>query len=91
MRTLLKVSAIPVPTLFLSTAAVAQTGESAAAVPGEVVHRGYALQDEWQRLRNAAASSPPALRRNQSRRVRSCRKPQGDATIRLFGGSLEYC
>jgi hypothetical protein len=43
MRTLLKVSAIPVPTLFLSTAAVAQTGESAAAVPGEVVHRGYAL------------------------------------------------
>jgi hypothetical protein len=61
MRTLLKVSAIPVPTLFLSTAAVAQTGESAAAVPGEVVHRGYALQDEWQRLRNAAASQSASI------------------------------
>jgi hypothetical protein len=61
MRTLLKVSAIPVPTLFLSTAAVAQTGESAAAVPGEVVHRSYALQDEWQRLRNAAASQSASI------------------------------
>jgi hypothetical protein len=58
MRALLKVSAILVPTLFLSTAAVAQTGEFAVAVPGEVVHRGYALQDEWQRLRNTAASLP---------------------------------
>jgi hypothetical protein len=36
MWTLRKVSAIPVPTLFLSTATVAQTGESAAAIPGEV-------------------------------------------------------
>ena len=59
MRALLKVSAILVPTLFMSTAAaVAQTGEFAATVPGEVVHRGYALQDEWQRLRNATASLP---------------------------------
>ena len=59
MRALLKVSAILVPTLFLSTAAaVAQTGEFAATVPGEVVHRGYALQDERQSLRNATASQP---------------------------------
>jgi hypothetical protein len=59
MRALLKVSAILFPTLFLSTAAaVAQTGEFAAAIPGEVIHRGYALQDEWQRLRNAPASQP---------------------------------
>ena len=59
MRALLKASAIFVPTLFLSTAAaVAQTGEFTAAIPGEVVHRGYALQDEWQKLRNATASQP---------------------------------
>ena len=59
MRALLKVSAILFPTLFLSTAAaVAQTGEFASAIPGEVIHRGYALQDEWQRLRNAPASQP---------------------------------
>jgi hypothetical protein len=45
MRALLKVSAVLVPTLFLSAAAVAQTGEFAAAVRGEVVHRGYMLQD----------------------------------------------
>ena len=59
MRALLKVAAILVPTLFLSTAAaVAQTGEFTAVIPGEVIPRGYALQDEWQRLRNAAASPP---------------------------------
>jgi hypothetical protein len=75
MRALLKVSVILVPTLFMSTAAaVAQTGEFAATVPGEVVHRGYALQDEWQRLRNATASQPASTRqkskppRTESRR-----------------------
>jgi hypothetical protein len=57
MRALLKVSAIFFPTLFLSTAAaIAQTGEFAAAIPGEVIHRDHALLDEWQRLRNAPAS-----------------------------------
>jgi hypothetical protein len=70
MRALLKVSAILVPTLFLSTAAGAQTGEFAAAVPGEVVHGGYALQDEWQRLRNATAS-PPASTPQKSRPSRT--------------------
>jgi hypothetical protein len=69
MRALLKVSAVLVPTLFLS-AAVAQTGEFAAAVPGEVVHKGYALQDEWQRLRNAAAS-PPASTPQKSKPSRT--------------------
>jgi hypothetical protein len=60
MRALLKVSAILVASLFLSAAAaVAQTGEFTAAIPGEVVHRGYALQDEWQRLRNATPASQP--------------------------------
>ena len=60
MRALLKVSAILFPTLFLSTAAaVAQTGEFASAIPGEVIHRGYALQDEWQRLRSAPLTSRP--------------------------------
>ena len=71
MRALLKVSAILFPTLFLSTAAaVAQTGEFAAAIPGEVIHRGYALQDEWQRLRNAAAS-PPASTPQKSKLSRT--------------------
>jgi hypothetical protein len=59
MQALLKVSAIVVPTLFLSTAVVAQTGEFAATVPGEVIHRGYALQDDWQRLRSAPPTSQP--------------------------------
>ena len=46
--------------LFLSTAtAAAQTGEFVATVPGEVVHRGYALQDEWQSLRSAPPVSQP--------------------------------
>ena len=67
---LLKVSAILVPTQFLSTAAVAQTGEFAAAVPGEVVHRGYALLDEWQRLRNAV-TSPPASTPQKSKPSRT--------------------
>jgi hypothetical protein len=59
MRALLKVLAILVPTLFLSTAAaVAQTGEFTAVIPGEVIHRGYALQDEWQKT--AKRSGEPA-------------------------------
>ena len=78
MRALLKVSAILVLTLFLSTAAVAQTGEFAAAVPGEVVHRGYALQDEWQRLRNAAASLPAST----PQKSKPSRTEQQEATRR---------
>jgi hypothetical protein len=58
MRASFKVSAILAVFLF-PPAAVAQTGEFAATVPGEVVHRGYALQDDWQRLRSAPPTSQP--------------------------------
>ena len=57
--------------LFMSTAtAVAQTGEFVATVPGELVHRGYVLQDEWQRLRSAppASHSVATLRKSRSPR-----------------------
>lgn len=60
--------------LFMSTAtAVAQTGEFVATVPGEVVHRGYALQDEWQRLRSAPPASQPVgtLQKSKSPRTES--------------------
>ena len=61
MRALFKVSVILVVSLSMHTAtALAQTGEFVATVPGEVVHRGYALQDEWQRLRSAPPVSQPA-------------------------------
>lgn len=60
MRYQLNVSAILVTALFGSTvAAVAQTGEFVATVPGAVVHSGYALQDEWQNARNRARASQP--------------------------------
>ena len=65
-------SAILVASLSMSTAtAVAQTGEFVATVPGEVVHRGYALQDEWQRLRSAPPASQPVgtLQNSKSRRT----------------------
>jgi len=51
--------------------AVAQTGEFVATVPGEVIHRGYALQDEWQRLRSAPPASQPAGTLQKSRSPRS--------------------
>ncbi len=56
----LNVSAILAAALLGSTAAaVAQTGEFVATVPGAVVHSGYALQDEWQNARNKARASQP--------------------------------
>ena len=58
MRSHFRVSIILVASLFISTmAAVAQTGEFAATVPGAVVHAGYALQDEWQAARMNARPS----------------------------------
>jgi hypothetical protein len=53
--------------LFISSAALAQTGEFVAAVPGADVHRGYALQDEWQQIRNATPSSasPRAVKKSK--------------------------
>jgi hypothetical protein len=61
MRTHLKVSAILVAALLMSTmSVVAQTGEFASPVPGAVVHDGYALQDWWQNARNARLANPPA-------------------------------
>jgi hypothetical protein len=61
MRTHLKVSAILVAALLMSTMnVVAQTGEFASPVPGAVVHEGYALQDWWQNERNARVANPPA-------------------------------
>jgi hypothetical protein len=50
---------VAAPLLISNAAAVAQTGEFAATVPGEVVHRGYALQDELQRVRNIRPASRP--------------------------------
>jgi hypothetical protein len=73
MQASFKVSAILAVFLF-PPAAVAQTGEFAATVPGEVVHRGYALQDEWQRLRNATASQPAStLQKSKPPRTESRR------------------
>jgi hypothetical protein len=61
MRTHLKISAIVVAALLMSTMnVVAQTGEFASPVPGAVVHEGYALQDWWQNARNARLAHPPA-------------------------------
>ena len=58
--------------LFMSTAtAVAQTGEFVATVPGEVVHRGYALQDQWQRLRSAPPARQPVGTLQKSKSLRS--------------------
>lgn len=63
--------------LFMSTAtAVAQTGEFVATVPGELVHRGYVLQDEWQRLRSA----PPSQRVGTLQKSRSPRSETQEAT-----------
>jgi hypothetical protein len=52
---------------MIPAAAVAQTGEFVATVPGADVHRGYALQDDWQQVRNT--SMPNAS-------VRATRKPK---------------
>jgi hypothetical protein len=61
MRTHLKVSAILLATLLMSTARVfAQAGEFATQIPGAVVHQGYALQDWYQNERNRARVSQPA-------------------------------
>jgi hypothetical protein len=56
MRALLKIPAVTIPTLFLPATVVAHPGKFAAAIPGAVVHEGYALKDERQRLRMAATS-----------------------------------
>jgi hypothetical protein len=56
MRALSKIPAVTIPILFLSVTTVAQSGEFAAAIPGEVFHRGYALQDERQRLQSSTTS-----------------------------------
>jgi hypothetical protein len=74
MRSHFRVSIILVASLFISTmAAVAQTGEFAATVPGAVVHAGYALQDEWQAARNRALASEAigALQKSKPRHVES--------------------
>jgi hypothetical protein len=60
MRSHFKVSAILMASMFISTTVVAQTGEFAATVPGEVVHRGWELQDAWQNARNRAGASQTA-------------------------------
>src|SRR5712671_4249451 len=79
MRASFKVSAILAVFLF-PPAAVAQTGEFAATVPGEVVHRGYALQDQWQRLRSA----PPARQSvGTLQKSKSLRSEAQEATRRL--------
>jgi hypothetical protein len=58
----LKVSGLLAFALFASAgAAVAQTGEFAATVPGSVVHAGYDLQDWWQNLRNGRVEPPPPI------------------------------
>jgi hypothetical protein len=70
MRSHIKVLAVVAASLLVSTvAAVAQTGEFVATVPGEVVHAGYALQDAWQNAKNAAPASQPVdtLQRSKPR------------------------
>ncbi len=53
MRAQITLPAILVASLLGSTmAAVAQTGEFASPVPGQVVHEGWALQDELQNARS---------------------------------------
>jgi hypothetical protein len=60
MRTHFKISAILATALLMSTVGVvAQIGEFGAAVPGAVVHSGYALQDRWQNARSPPPPSPP--------------------------------
>lgn len=59
VRCHMKVLAILVASLLMPMAAVAQTAEFAATVPGEVVHAGYALQDALQNARNAAPAGRP--------------------------------
>jgi hypothetical protein len=53
--------------LLVPAAAMAQTGEFVATVPGADVHRGYALQDEWQQIRSAGAPNlePRATRKSK--------------------------
>ena len=70
MRSHIGVAAILVATLLASTVTVvAQTGEFVAAVPGEDVHRGYALQDAFQNARNRTVANQPVgtLRRSTPR------------------------
>ncbi len=60
MRSNIAVLVILAASLFSSTVTVAaQTGEFVATVPGDVVHRGYLLQDDLQNARNAAPASEP--------------------------------
>jgi hypothetical protein len=77
MRTHLKVSAIMVAALLMSTmSVVAQTGEFASPVPGAVVHEGYALQDWWQNARNARLANPPAVTEQPQQTESSLVKPK---------------
>lgn len=60
MQSHVKISTILLASLLPATA-IAQTGEFAATIPGAVVHAGYALQDEWQRVRNTTTASQPIV------------------------------
>lgn len=67
MRSHVKVSAVLLVALLMSTVSVAaQTGEFANQPTGSTVHQGYALQDWWQSLRNGAPEPPPAVETAQS-------------------------
>jgi hypothetical protein len=69
MRSNIEVMVILAAALFSSTVTVvAQTGEFVATVPGDVVHRGYLLQDDLQNARNAATAGEPVGTLQQAKR-----------------------
>ena len=94
MRTLLKVASTYSPVAFLSTTVgAAQTGEFTATVPGEVVHRVHALQNEWQRLRNATPASRVGTL--QQSKIATYGNAGSHKAVHQLGtldrGSHEYC